>query len=194
VQPRYALIDYARNGSVEQISGANEQIPEGGQTYLSGIGSKVMLGPLPGSVMEQPLIAIVDDDESVRDATERLMRSAGFSAETFSRGADFLSSPDLSRTACLVTDLNMPGMSGIDLHRRLQSLGRSIPTVLITGQPNENVRTQALSLGIICYLPKPFRNDDLIDSIHSALRSRQASGAAVSPPASAAPAVFNKAP
>ena len=122
--------------------------------------------------MEQPLIAIVDDDESVRDATERLMRSAGFSAETFSRGAYFLSSPDLSRTACLVTDLNMPGMSGLDLHCRLQSLGRSIPTVLITAQPNENVRTQALSLGIICYLPKPFRDDDLIDSIHSALRSR----------------------
>jgi DNA-binding response OmpR family regulator len=108
------------------------------------------------------------------------MRSAGFSAETFSRGADFLSSPDLSRTACLVTDLNMPGMTGFDLHRRLQSLGRSIPTVLITAQPNENVRTQALSLGIICYLPKPFRGDDLIDSIHFALRSRQASGAAVS--------------
>ena len=129
--------------------------------------------------MEQPLIAIVDDDESVRDATERLMRSAGFSAETFSRGADFLSSPGLSRTACLVTDLNMPGMSGFDLHRRLQSLGRSIPTILITGQPNENVRTQALSLGIICYLPKPFPDDDLIDSIHSALRSRRASGAAV---------------
>jgi FixJ family two-component response regulator len=92
--------------------------------------------------MEQPLIAIVDDDESVRDATERLMRSVGI--------------------ACLVTDLNMPGMSGFDLHRRLQLLGRSIPTVLITGQPNENVRTQALSLGIICYLPKPFRDDDLI--------------------------------
>jgi FixJ family two-component response regulator len=110
--------------------------------------------------------------------------------ETFSRGADFLSSPGLSRTACLVTDLNMPGMSGFDLHRRLQSLGRSIPTV----QPNENVRTQALSLGIICYLPKPFRDDDLIDSIHSALRSRRASGAAVSPPASAALAVFNEAP
>ena len=144
--------------------------------------------------MEQPLIAIVDDDESVRDATERLMRSAGFSAETFSHGADFLSSPDLSRTACLVTDLNMPAMSGFDLHRRLHSLGRSIPTVLITGQPNENVLTQALSLGIICYLPKPFRNDDLIDSIHSALHSRQVPGAAVSPPASAAPAVFNKAP
>jgi FixJ family two-component response regulator len=119
--------------------------------------------------MEQPLIAIVDDDKSLRDATECLMRSAGFSAGTFSCGADFLSSPDLSRTACLVTDLNMPGMSGFDLHRRLQSLGRSIPTVLITGQPNESVRTQALSLGIICYLPKPFHDDDLIDTIRSAL-------------------------
>jgi FixJ family two-component response regulator len=110
------------------------------------------------------------------------MRSVGFSAETFSRGADFLSFPDLSRIACLITDLNMPGMSGFELHRRLQSLGRSIPTVLITGQPNESVRTQALSLGIICYLPKPFRDDDLIDSIHSALRSRQEAGAAVSRP------------
>jgi FixJ family two-component response regulator len=119
--------------------------------------------------MEQPLIAIVDDDESVRDATDALMRSAGFCAETFSCGADFLSSPDLSRTACLVTDLNMPGMSGFDLHRRLQSLGRSIPTILITGQPNDNVRAQALSLGIVFYLPKPFRHDDLIHSIRSAL-------------------------
>jgi FixJ family two-component response regulator len=120
-------------------------------------------------MMEQPLIAIVDDDELMRDATDALMRSAGFSAETFSCGADFLSSPDLSRTACLITDLNMPGMSGFDLHRRLQSLGRSIPTILMTGQPNDNIRTQALSLGIVCYLPKPFRDDDLIDSIRSAL-------------------------
>jgi FixJ family two-component response regulator len=120
-------------------------------------------------VVEQPLIAIVDDDESVRDAIERLMRSAGFSTETFSSGADFLNSPNLGHTACLVADLNMPGMNGLDLHRRLQSLGRSIPTVLITGQPNENVRTRALGLGIICYLPKPFHDDDLIDSIRFAL-------------------------
>jgi FixJ family two-component response regulator len=120
-------------------------------------------------MMEQALIAIVDDDELMRDATDALMRSAGFSAETFSCGADFLSSPDLSRTACLITDLNMPGMSGFDLHRRLQSLGRRIPTILMTGQPNDNIRTQALSLGIVCYLPKPFRDDDLIDSIRSAL-------------------------
>src|SRR5262249_7363789 len=77
--------------------------------------------------MEQPLIAIVDDDESARDATERLMHSAGFSAETFSRGADFLSSPDLSRTACLGTDLNMSGRTGFDLHPRLQSFGQAFP-------------------------------------------------------------------
>jgi FixJ family two-component response regulator len=125
-------------------------------------------------MMEQPLIAIVDDEELMRDATDALMRSAGFSAETFSCGADFLSSPDLSRTACLITDLNMPEMSGFDLHRRLQSLGCSIPTILITGQPNDNIRTHALSLGIVCYLPKPFRDDDLIDSIRSALASGNA--------------------
>jgi FixJ family two-component response regulator len=119
--------------------------------------------------VERTLIAIVDDDESVRDAIERLMRSVGFSTETFSCSANFLSSPDLSRIGCLVTDLNMPGMNGFDLHRRLRSLGRSIPTVLITGQANENVRTRALGLGIIRYLPKPCRDDDLIDSIRFAL-------------------------
>jgi len=77
-------------------------------------------------------------------------------------------------------------MSGFDLHRRLQSLGRSIPTVLITGQPNEMFEPRPLSLGIIATLPKPFRDDELIDSIHSALRSRQhRARRGVSPPASA---------
>ena len=77
--------------------------------------------------------------------------------------------PDLNRTACLVTDIHMPGMSGLDLHRRLIALGKSIPTVLITAYPDENVRARGFGAGVIGYLTKPFGEQDLLDCIHSAL-------------------------
>jgi FixJ family two-component response regulator len=117
----------------------------------------------------KPLIAIVDDDVSMREAIEGLMRSLGFDAETFSSADDFLRFPDLDRTACLVTDIHMPGMSGLDLHRRLVASGKNIPTVLITAYPNENARLRGLDPGIIGYLPKPFGEQDLLDCIRSAL-------------------------
>lgn len=117
----------------------------------------------------KPLIAIVDDDVSMREAIEGLMRSLGFDAETFSSADDFLRFSDLDRTACLVTDIHMPGMSGLDLHRRLVASGKNIPTVLITAYPNENARLRGLDPGIIGYLPKPFGEQDLLDCIRSAL-------------------------
>ncbi|MDL2410852.1 response regulator, partial [Rhizobium calliandrae] len=86
----------------------------------------------------QPLIAIVDDDVSMREAVEGLVRSLGFDAHAFSSAGDFLRSPDLNRTACLVTDIHMPGMTGLDLHRHLIASGERIPTVLITAHPNES--------------------------------------------------------
>ena len=91
----------------------------------------------------KPLIAIVDDDESVRETTKGLMRSMGFSAEAFGSAGDFLDSAHLSRTECLVADVNMPGMSGLDLHQHLAAAGKAIPTILITAYPNERVRTLA---------------------------------------------------
>jgi FixJ family two-component response regulator len=115
------------------------------------------------------LIAIVDDDESVREATKGLMRAVGLVAETFSSGEDFLRSPQLGRTACLVADFNMPGMSGLDLHRRIAALRETIPTILITAYPSESIRAQAVSAGIICYLVKPFSKDKLLSCIRSAL-------------------------
>ena len=118
---------------------------------------------------KQPLIAIVDDDESVREATKGLMRSMGLAVETFACGEEFLRSPHLSRTACLVADVHMPGMSGLDLHRHLSARNKSIPTILITAYPNDSVRARALSAGVICYLAKPFSEDDLIKCIHSAI-------------------------
>ncbi|MGI0524802.1 response regulator transcription factor [Rhizobium giardinii] len=121
----------------------------------------------------RPLIAIVDDDESMRDAIKGLIRSLGFDAETFSSADDFLTFPHFNRTGCLVTDIHMPGMSGLDLHRRLVALGRSVPTVLITAYPDENVGAPALGADIVGCLTKPFGEQDLLDCIRSALaRSR----------------------
>jgi FixJ family two-component response regulator len=117
-----------------------------------------------------PLIAIVDDDESVREATKALMRSTGLVAEAFSSAEEFLRSPHLGRTACLVADVHMPGMSGLDLHRQVSTLSQRIPTILITAYPNDTVRARALSAGAIGYLVKPFSEDDLLNCIRSVLR------------------------
>jgi FixJ family two-component response regulator len=87
----------------------------------------------------------------------------GFAAEAFESGEEFLRSPHPGRTACLVADVNMPGMSGLDLHRRVPALPTSIPTVLITAYPNDSVRVRALSAGVIGYLAKPFSEDDLLN-------------------------------
>jgi FixJ family two-component response regulator len=114
---------------------------------------------------EQPLIAIVDDDESVLEAIKGLMRSLGFAVEAFSSGEDFLNSAQLRRTACLIADVNMPGMSGLDLHRQLVTSGQRIPTILITAYPNDRVRERALSAGVLGYLSKPFGEEDLLRCI-----------------------------
>jgi FixJ family two-component response regulator len=115
------------------------------------------------------LIAIVDDDEDVRDAIRALMRAMGFAAEAFSSADDFLRSSHASRTACLIADVNMPGMSGLDLCYRLSELGNAIPTILITAYPTEDVRSLALAAGVIRYLVKPFAEADLVDAVRIAL-------------------------
>jgi FixJ family two-component response regulator len=117
----------------------------------------------------KPLIAIVDDDVSVREAMVSLMRALGFLAEAFPCAEDFLKSDGLQRTSCLIADVRMPGMSGLELYRRLVATGTPIPTVLITAHSDDGVRTRALKAGIICYLTKPFREDDLLGCIRSAL-------------------------
>ena len=117
----------------------------------------------------KPLIAIVDDDASVREAMMSLMRALGFLAEAFRCAEDFLKSDGLQHTSCLIADVRMPGMSGLELYRRLVASGRPIPTVLITAHSDEGVRARALKAGIICYLTKPFREDDLLGCICSAV-------------------------
>ena len=87
-------------------------------------------------------------------------------------------SSQLSRTACLVTDINMPGMSGFELHHRVAALPESIPTIMITGYPNDGVRERALRAGIVCYLVKPFSEDDLLDCIGTAMGHAAGGGGA----------------
>jgi FixJ family two-component response regulator len=118
---------------------------------------------------KKPVITIVDDDESVREALLSLMRALGFASEAYPCAEDFLKSGRIRRTSCLIADIRMPGMSGLQLHRRLVASGNPVPTVLITAHPDEGIRAQAFQAGIICYLTKPFDEDDLLGCIHAAL-------------------------
>jgi FixJ family two-component response regulator len=115
------------------------------------------------------VISIVDDDESVREALTGLMRSLGYSATAFPSGESFLGSRRLSGTACLIADVQMPGMTGLELHRRLVASGKPIPTILITAYGDDWVRAKALNAGVVCYLTKPFDESELLACIHSAL-------------------------
>ena len=117
----------------------------------------------------KPVIAIVDDDESVREATVSLMKVSGFAPEAFRCANEFLESDALRRTSCLIADVQMPGMSGIELHGRLVQSGSPIPTVLMTAYPDAKARSRALKAGVICYLTKPFSNHELLGCIRTAL-------------------------
>ena len=117
-------------------------------------------------------ISIVDDDESVREAMSGLMRSIGFVANAFPSGESFLKSSRLHRTACLIADVQMPGMTGLELYHRLLASGSPLPTILITAHIDEKIRTQALNAGVVAYLPKTVDESQLLSCIHSALRGQ----------------------
>jgi FixJ family two-component response regulator len=115
------------------------------------------------------LISIVDDDESVREAMARLMSSLGYRVQTFDSGMSLLSSAHRARTDCLIADVQMPGMTGLELHLKLRSEGQQIPTILITGHHDERVRARALEAGVLFYLTKPFSEDDILNCIRFAV-------------------------
>jgi len=127
-------------------------------------------------VAKRPVIAIVDDDESVREATMSLMRASGFAVEAFACAEDFLSSDLEHRASCLIADVHMPGMSGLDLLNHLAGSGNSILTVLITAYPNDALRMRALKAGVVGYLTKPFAEDDLLHCINMALERSTTGG------------------
>jgi FixJ family two-component response regulator len=115
------------------------------------------------------LVSVVEDDQFFRESMRRLMRSLGYSVEAFPSAADFLASPRLGETACLITDIHMPAMTGLELYRRLIVLGHAIPTILVTAYPDEDVRTRAMKDGIVCYLRKPVDEKHLMRCLRAAL-------------------------
>ena len=117
----------------------------------------------------EPLITVVDDDASIRDTLKDLLESAGFSAATFPDAAAFLNSKQRQCAACVVADLRMPGMTGLELHAAMVASGHAIPTILISAYADDRVRTRALKEGVVCCLTKPLGAERLLGCIHQAL-------------------------
>jgi FixJ family two-component response regulator len=123
------------------------------------------------------LISIVDDDQSVREAVEGLIETLGFRVNAFPSALDFLASPAMADTSCVIVDVHMPRMSGLELCQRLAEQGHSIPTILITAYADESVRARALANGVVGYLVKPFDDEALIGCVRLALGSDLPGGA-----------------
>jgi FixJ family two-component response regulator len=121
------------------------------------------------------VVMIVDDDESMRRAARRLVRSFGLCVDTFASAEDFLASGRLAETSCLVLDVQMPGLSGIDLQSKLIAEGHHIPLIFITAFADEKTQARVLEAGAYAYLIKPFNEDDLLEGIRRALQPVNAS-------------------
>ena len=119
-----------------------------------------------------PLISIVDDDDSLRNSLNNLIRSVGFRSQGFSSAEAFLNSSELHDTACLILDVRMPGMSGLDLQRQLVAANSPIPIVFITSHGDDDARARALAAGAVDFLYKPFREEALLKAIESALNHK----------------------
>jgi FixJ family two-component response regulator len=122
---------------------------------------------------QRPVISIVDDDESMREATRSLVQSLGYKAQVFASAEEFLGSAQLNGTDCLISDVQMPGLNGVELQDRLQAQGHLIPTIFVSAFPNEGQKRKVLASGAVGYLPKPFQEDHLIDCIDAALNPQR---------------------
>jgi FixJ family two-component response regulator len=117
------------------------------------------------------LIAIVDDDESVRNAVQGVLKSVGMKARTFASAEEFLDSGQRAATACLITDVQMPGMNGLELQAALAKVDDRIPIIFITAYGNTRTRTQAMAAGALAFLEKPFDDDVLLENVRVALQT-----------------------
>jgi FixJ family two-component response regulator len=125
-----------------------------------------------GRVQKVPIVTIVDDDESVRVAVKSLLRALGYVVYTFASAEDYLRSPRVNDTSCLITDVQMPGMTGFDLQRYLMDKGWRTPIIFVTAFPEETIRTRALEAGVVCFLSKPFDEQSLINCLDRVLKGR----------------------
>ena len=120
-------------------------------------------------MISPPLISVVDDNDAVRESLKGLIRSVGFAIEVFPSAENFLNSDRLNDTHCLILDVRMPGMSGVELQRRLVTSKRNIPIIFITAHGDEKARSEALKAGAVDYLFKPFSEQALLNAINAAL-------------------------
>jgi FixJ family two-component response regulator len=118
---------------------------------------------------QKPIIACVDDDVSAREALQGLLRAYGFAPDVFSSAEEFLQSDRLDEMSCLITDIHLGGMSGLQLQGRLAASSYQLPVIVITAFPDDRVRERALSAGAVGFLDKPFNMEDLLTCIRSAL-------------------------
>lgn len=123
--------------------------------------------------MKKLLVTIVEDDRYFRESVTRLTRSLGYAVEAFASADDFLASPSIVETACLVADVQMPRMTGLELHRHLVSNGHAIPTILMTAHPNEGDRARALDEGVFCYVGKTADEQHFVRCLNAILNSGQ---------------------
>ena len=125
---------------------------------------------------KRSLVSVVEDDQFFRESMRRLMRSLGYRVEAFASAADFLASPRLDETACLIADVNMPVMTGVELYRQLVDSGQAIPTILVTAYADDDVESRALRDGVLCYLRKPVDEKHLEQCLLAALRRGERPG------------------
>lgn len=121
------------------------------------------------SEQQTKFVAVVDDDDSVRAAMQGLFKSLGVPARVYASGEEFLGSGQHREAACLIADISMPGMSGLDLQARLNAECCQIPTIFITAHGDEEMRLQAMRAGAVEFLPKPFDDELLVESVRAAL-------------------------
>jgi FixJ family two-component response regulator len=121
--------------------------------------------------MSQALIAVVDDDESMRDAIQSLVRSLGHNVSTFASADEYLKSEQVHDTSCIISDVQMPGLNGLDLQDHLIARGHCIPIIFLTGFPDDGVRARAMKAGAFGFFSKPFHQDHFIGCIDKALKA-----------------------
>jgi FixJ family two-component response regulator len=124
-----------------------------------------------GGMMKKVVVSVVDDDRFFRESMSRLMSSMGYTVNIFSSATDFLTSPRLAETDCLIADVQMPVMTGLELYRRLIDTGHAIPTILVTAFPSDVDQARALNDGAVCYLRKPVDDEHLTRCVREALKS-----------------------
>ena len=134
-----------------------------------------MKSPAVTGATERPLLSVVDDDEMLRESLPDLLRECGFAARAFSSGQEFLSSDYVDQTRCLILDVAMPGMSGLDVQQELKRRGQAIPIIFITAYDSDDVRSQALQAGAAELLCKPFSQESLFEAVRCALANRRES-------------------